>query len=134
MSKWKIALIECWCLTVYKHAPQDRTTSVQLTEVFLCCLVSGSASPISSWKETRIFMRRNRFTQQSLSNTYHIKICPQAKSEVDKLEALWINWSDLRITAKVSCSTWRTEHLRPHCCPPRSLWNYQKGFFITMQS
>lgn len=62
-------------VAVAEHVPLDTKTDVQLTKVFLCCLVFlVLVHPEISGKETRIFMKGNSFYPTILNNIYCIKI------------------------------------------------------------
>lgn len=55
--------------------PQDTKADVQLTKVFLCCLVFLVLVQLEiSGKKRRIFMMGNRVYQQSLNRIYYIKL------------------------------------------------------------
>lgn len=101
-------------------------TDVQLTFSFVVCFFDS----VSYWKlrkGDKNIMKGNKFYPTISATFIH-----WVNSQVDKLEALRINWSDLRITADASHSRWQTEHLQVMFLSTQRPFEITKKIFLKL--
>lgn len=116
-------------VAIYKHVPQDRDRCS--INVFLCCLFLWFCFILKAQERRQEYYEGKQILPNNLSNIYSLRY-PWVNSQVDKLEALRINWSDLKITEDASHSRWQTEHLQVMFLSTQRPFEITKKIFLKL--